>query len=130
MNDASKLQWGRVSTRPALPEGTFVDDVIVHRLGSNDYLLVINAGTREKDVGWVVDNTRQFDCVVEHLSDAYTQIAIQGPKGGDAAEAGRCRPLGGEVLLVHPRDCVRPARYHDRPHRLHRRRWLRNLCLR
>ena len=63
------------------PEGTFVDDVIVHRLGDDDYLLVINAGTREKDVNWVVVNTRSFDCAVEHLSDDYTQIAIQGPKG-------------------------------------------------
>jgi len=63
------------------PEGTFVDDVIVHRLGESDYLLVINAGTREKDVNWVKDNTRQFNCKIEHLSDDYTQIAIQGPKG-------------------------------------------------
>jgi len=42
---------------------------------------VINAGTREKDVNWVTDNTRQFNCKVENLSDDYTQIAIQGPKG-------------------------------------------------
>jgi aminomethyltransferase len=62
------------------PEGTFVDDVIVHRLGEDDYLLVINAGTREKDVNWVRGNTKGFDCVVEDLSDAYTQLAIQGPR--------------------------------------------------
>jgi len=43
-------------------------------------MLVINAGTREKDVNWVTANTRQFDCKVENLSDNYTQIAIQGPK--------------------------------------------------
>ena len=63
------------------PEGTFVDDVIVHRLGEDEYLLVINAGTREKDFNWVRDNTRKFDSKVEHLSDDFTQIAIQGPKG-------------------------------------------------
>jgi aminomethyltransferase len=57
-----------------------VDDVIVHRLAENEYLLVINAGTREKDFNWVRDNTRQFDCAVENLSDDFTQIAIQGPK--------------------------------------------------
>ena len=33
--------------------GTFVDDVVVHKLSENDYLIVINAGTREKDVQWV-----------------------------------------------------------------------------
>jgi aminomethyltransferase len=62
------------------PQGTFVDDVIVHRLAEDEYLLVINAGTREKDFNWVRDNTRQFDCAVENLSDDFTQIAIQGPK--------------------------------------------------
>ena len=35
----------------------------------------------EKDFAWVRDNTRQFDCAVENLSDDFTQIAIQGPKG-------------------------------------------------
>jgi aminomethyltransferase len=63
-----------------------VDDVIVHRLGGDEYLLVINAGTREKDFNWVRDNTRQFDCKVEHLSDDFTQIAIQGPKGVDVLQ--------------------------------------------
>jgi aminomethyltransferase len=81
MNDASKLAIGQAQYSALLyPEGTFVDDVIVHRLGEDDYLLVINAGTREKDFNWVRDNTRQFDCKVENLSDDYTQIAIQGPK--------------------------------------------------
>ena len=82
MNDASKLQIGQCQYSALLyPQGTFVDDVIVHRLGEDDYLLVINAGTREKDFGWVHDNTRQFDCEVKNLSDDYTQIAIQGPNG-------------------------------------------------
>jgi len=82
MNDASKLAIGQAQYSALLyPQGTFVDDVIVHRLGEDEYLLVINAGTREKDFNWVRDNTRRFDCKVENLSDDYTQIAIQGPKG-------------------------------------------------
>jgi len=82
MNDASRLAVGQAQYSALLyPEGTFVDDVIVHRLGEDEYLLVINAGTREKDFNWVRDNTRQFDCRVEHLSDDFTQIAIQGPNG-------------------------------------------------
>jgi aminomethyltransferase len=81
MNDASKLAIGQAHYSAMLyPEGTFVDDVIVHRLGEDDYLLVINAGTREKDINWVRENTKSFDCIVEDLSDAYTQIAIQGPR--------------------------------------------------
>jgi aminomethyltransferase len=82
MNDASRLAVGQAQYSALLyPRGTFVDDVIVHRLGEDEYLLVINAGTREKDFNWVRDNTRQFDCAVENLSDDFTQIAIQGPKG-------------------------------------------------
>jgi aminomethyltransferase len=81
MNDASKLAIGQAHYSAMLyPEGTFVDDVIVHRLGEDDFLLVINAGTREKDINWVRENTKGFDCVVEELSDAYTQLAIQGPR--------------------------------------------------
>ena len=82
MNDASRLSVGQAQYSALLyPQGTFVDDVIVHRLGEDEYLLVINAGTREKDFNWVRDNTRQFDCALENLSDDFTQIAIQGPKG-------------------------------------------------
>src|SRR5580765_4151193 len=81
MNDAAKLAIGQAHYSAMLyPQGTFVDDVIVHRLGDDDFLLVINAGTREKDVSWVRENTKAFDCVVEDLSDAYTQLAIQGPR--------------------------------------------------
>src|SRR5207245_7222523 len=84
MNDASKLAIGQAHYSAMLyPEGTFVDDVIVHRLGEDDFLLVINAGTRETDVNWVRENTRSFDCLVEDLSDAYTQLAIQGPRAID-----------------------------------------------
>ena len=84
MNDASRLAVGQAQYSALLyPQGTFVDDVIVHRLGEDEYLLVINAGTREKDFNWVRDNTRQFNCKVEHLSDEFTQIAIQGPKAVD-----------------------------------------------
>ena len=54
MNDASKLRVGQAHYSAMLYEdGTFVDDVVLHKLGENDYLIVINAGTREKDVQWV-----------------------------------------------------------------------------
>jgi aminomethyltransferase len=82
MNDASKLAIGQAQYSALLyPQGTFVDDVIVHRLGEEDYLFVINAGTREKDVSWVRESAKGFDCTVQDLSDDFTQIAIQGPNG-------------------------------------------------
>src|SRR5881394_1570286 len=87
MNDASRLAMGQAHYSAMLyPEGTFVDDVIVHRLGEDDFLLVINAGTREKDINWVRDNTKGFDGVVEDLSDAYTQLAIQGPRAAEVLQ--------------------------------------------
>jgi aminomethyltransferase len=87
MNDASRLAVGQAQYSALLyPQGTFVDDVIVHRPGEDEYFLVINAGTREKDFNWVRDNARQFDCAVENLSDDFTQIAIQGPKAVDVLQ--------------------------------------------
>jgi aminomethyltransferase len=87
MNDASKLAIGQAHYSAMLyPTGTFVDDVVVHRLGEDDFLLVINAGTREKDINWVRENTRDFDCVVDELSDSYTQLAIQGPRAVDVLQ--------------------------------------------
>ncbi len=129
MNDASRLAIGQAQYSALLyPQGTFVDDVVVHRLGENEYLLVINAGTREKDVNWVRDNTRQFECKVENLSDDFSQIAIQGPKGCEpAAKADGRRSLSREVLLGNPRDGLRFEKYADCPHRLHRRRRIRDL---
>ena len=84
MNDASKLQEGQAQYSAMLyPQGTFVDDVIVHKFSPNDYLIVINAGTREKDFNWVRTNARRFDCHVNDYSDYYTQLAIQGPKAAE-----------------------------------------------
>lgn len=81
MNDASKLQIGQAHYSAMLyPNGTFVDDVVVHKLSDNDYLIVINAGTREKDVQWVRSQIGSMPGVhVNDFSDYYTQIAIQGP---------------------------------------------------
>jgi aminomethyltransferase len=87
MNDASRLEIGQAQYSALLyPQGTFVDDIIVHRLGEDEYLLVINAGTREKDFNWVYENTRAFKCAVENLSDEFTQIAIQGPRAVDVLQ--------------------------------------------
>ncbi len=85
MNDASKLAVGQAHYSALLyPEGTFVDDVIVHKLSENDYLLVINAGTREKDVQWVRSQIGAMPGVhVSDYSDYYTQLAIQGPRAAE-----------------------------------------------
>src|SRR6202041_2142495 len=82
MNDASKLAVGQAHYSAMLdPDGTFVDDVGGPKLSDNDYLIVINAGTREKDIAWVRKQVGHMPGVhVNDFSDYYTQLAIQGPK--------------------------------------------------
>ena len=88
MNDASKLAVGQAQYSAMLyPNGTFVDDVVVHKLSDNDYLIVINAGTREKDVQWVRQTIGHMPSVhVNDFSDYYTQLAIQGPRAAETLQ--------------------------------------------
>jgi aminomethyltransferase len=82
MNDASKLKDGQAHYSALLtPEGTFVDDILVHRLSDNDYLLVVNAGTTEKDYAWIRRQVGARSGI--HISDYspyYSQLALQGPR--------------------------------------------------
>lgn len=81
MNDASKLAEGQAQYSALLtPQGTFVDDILVHKFSPNDYLLVVNAGTRPKDFAWIKEHARRFHCHVSDYSDHYSQLAIQGPQ--------------------------------------------------
>jgi aminomethyltransferase len=85
MNDASRLAMGQAQYSAMLyPQGTFVDDILVHKFSDNDYLLVINAGTREKDYQWIRSQVGSFAGVhISDYSDHYTQLAIQGPCAQD-----------------------------------------------
>ena len=82
MNDASRLKDGQAHYSALLtPQGTFVDDILVHRLSPNDYLLVVNAGTKDKDYAWIRQQVGAFPSI--HISDYsayYSQLALQGPK--------------------------------------------------
>jgi aminomethyltransferase len=82
MNDASRLKDGQAHYSALLtPQGTFVDDILVHRLSANDYLLVVNAGTKDKDLAWIRKQVGHFPSI--HLSDYssyYSQLALQGPR--------------------------------------------------
>jgi aminomethyltransferase len=82
MNDAARLADGQAHYSALLtPQGTFVDDILVHRLGANDYLLVVNAGTKDGDLAWIRKNLGGWPGV--HISDYssyYSQLALQGPR--------------------------------------------------
>jgi aminomethyltransferase len=81
MNDAEKLSTGQAHYSALLtPQGTFIDDILVHKLGDNDYLMVVNAGTRERDFKWIRSQVGAFPGVhISDYTDYYTQLAIQGP---------------------------------------------------
>jgi len=82
MNDASRLRDGQAHYSALLtPEGTFVDDILVHRLSENDYLLVVNAGTKDKDYAWIRKQVGTFPSIhISDYSDYYSQLALQGPR--------------------------------------------------
>lgn len=85
MNDASKLQDGQAHYSALLtPQGTFVDDILVHRLSVNDYLLVVNAGTTDKDYAWIRQHVGAFPSIhISNYSSYYSQLALQGPRALD-----------------------------------------------
>jgi aminomethyltransferase len=82
MNDASKLRDGQAHYSALLnPAGGFVDDILVHRLSQDEYLMVVNAGTKDKDFSWIKDNAGALPGVrISDDSDSYSQLAVQGPR--------------------------------------------------
>jgi aminomethyltransferase len=80
-NDHSKMVVGRAQyTGLMYPEATFVDDVLVHKMGDDSYLLVVNAANRHKDLLYLTDLAEHHDGVeVTDVSDDYAQMALQGP---------------------------------------------------
>ncbi|CCG52800.1 Aminomethyltransferase [Flavobacterium indicum GPTSA100-9 = DSM 17447] len=86
-NDASKLVDGKAQYS-CLPnnEGGIVDDLIVYKIADNHYMLVVNASNIEKDWNWIAQHN---DLGVEMInnSDAYSLLAIQGPKAAEAMQS-------------------------------------------
>src|SRR6267378_1685573 len=83
-NDVTKLVDGQAQySALTTDEGTVVDDLLVYRLAENHLLLVVNAGTTEKDWNWISSHlkAREGSQTVElrNASSEYCQIALQGP---------------------------------------------------
>jgi len=80
-NDATKLNIGQAQySALTTPEGTFVDDLLVYRLGPNHYLLVVNAGEIEAKFKWIAEHIRDAgDVAAVNSSTRYALLAVQGP---------------------------------------------------
>lgn len=80
-NDVTGAPDGQVFYGMMLYEnGGTVDDLLVYKMGENDFFLVINAANIDKDVEWMKKNIGSFDIEFNHCSDYYAQLAVQGPE--------------------------------------------------
>ena len=79
-NNAAKLVIGQAQYSGLMTSrGTFVDDLLVHKISDTHYLLCVNAANQEGDFEHVVANNR-FDASAENTGPRYSQLAIQGPR--------------------------------------------------
>jgi len=79
-NDAAKLIDGQAQySALTTPEGTVIDDLLVYRFAEDHLLLVVNAGTTEKDWDWIKSHHAAENIELKNVSAEYCQIALQGP---------------------------------------------------
>ncbi|MGH9519783.1 MAG: glycine cleavage system aminomethyltransferase GcvT, partial [Terriglobales bacterium] len=79
-NDASKLSLDQAQYSGLMtPQGTFVDDLLVHKFSDDHYWLVVNASNCDKDFAHI-NLHNQVGARVVNVSDAYSQLALQGPR--------------------------------------------------
>lgn len=79
-NDVTNIPDGKILYGMMLhPTGGTVDDLLVYKRGANDFFLVINASNIDKDVAWIEKNAEGFDVKIDHQSDRWGELAIQGP---------------------------------------------------
>lgn len=80
-NDVSIIAPGKIIYGMMLYDnGGVVDDLLVYKRTSNDFLLVINASNIDKDVEWIMSHSQGYDVTIDHSSDRWAELAIQGPK--------------------------------------------------
>lgn len=97
-NDVKKLEQGKALYSCLCNEqGGVIDDLIVYCMGDNDYRLIVNAATREKDLAWF-EKHRSGDIEIDVL-DNLALLAVQGPKAVDtAASVLNARDLNGDAV--------------------------------
>ena len=78
-NNAAKLAQGQIHYSGLMTSrGTFVDDLLVHKISDAHYLLCVNASNQDADFAHIAENNK-FDARVENTGSRYTQLAVQGP---------------------------------------------------
>lgn len=79
-NDASHLKIGQAHYSALMyPNGSAVDDCLVHRFAENHFFLCVNASNVDKDFAWITEHNR-FNADARNVSAEYSQLALQGPR--------------------------------------------------
>jgi aminomethyltransferase len=96
-NDASALEVGQAHYAGLLnPDGTFIDDMLVYRLATNHFMLVVNAANTARDFAWIGEQVKAAgDAAVVDSSSRYALIAIQGPAARETLQPLTGVDLGG-----------------------------------
>jgi aminomethyltransferase len=82
-NDVSKLAVGRGQySLLCNPKGGIMDDLTIFRIDSIRYLVVYNAGNRDKNWNWLLKNRPRNDVTLSDVSDNVAMFAVQGPRAG------------------------------------------------
>src|SRR5271155_2536095 len=85
-NNAAKLTLGQAHYSGLMTDrGTFVDDLLVHKITDSHYLLCVNASNQDRDYDHIVANNK-FDAKVENAGPRYSQLAIQGPRAKEVLQ--------------------------------------------
>ena len=86
-NDVKDMAIGKILYGMMLyADGGTVDDLLVYKMGDNDFFIVINAANIDKDWAWMTENAKGFDIDMRNVSDYYGQLAVQGPQAEAVVE--------------------------------------------
>ena len=79
--DISKLDYEKAVYCQLLNKnGGLIDDLIIYKLGIQNYLIICNASRTDEDLNWMVRNKQGFDVKIDNQSHNYSLLAVQGPK--------------------------------------------------
>lgn len=81
VNDVRKLTDGKIQYSAMCYEnGGIVDDLLVYKIADENYMLVVNASNKDKDLSWLLELNKNFGATIEDESDSMCLLAVQGPK--------------------------------------------------
>jgi len=79
-NDVSRLRDFQAQYSALMhPQGSCVDDCVVHRLAEEHYFICVNAANTDRDFEWIIQHNAA-GAEVRNLSGQYSQLALQGPR--------------------------------------------------